>query len=76
MWRIFGNSNSFQDEGKPAFALLKVEDQYELAGQKRRSLLDIMDALPDGDFEFDPPMLDGMELKPPELKQCSCSIPT
>ncbi len=56
------------DRGKPTFALLKIEDYYRLAGEKPRSLLDIMDALPGGsDIEFDPPKLDTMGFKPAEL---------
>lgn len=56
------------DRGKPTFALLKIEDYYKLAGEKPRSLLDIMDSLPGGHFEFDPPKLDSMGFKPAELE--------
>ena len=56
------------DRGKPTFALLKIEDYYELAGEKPRSLLDIMDTLPGGDFEFDPPKLDDMGFRLAELE--------
>ena len=45
------------DRGQPAFALLKIEDYYQLTNEKPRSLLDVMDAVPGGDFEFDPPRL-------------------
>ena len=54
------------DRGRPAFALLKIEDYYHLAGQQEESLLDVMDAIacdsPDGltgdvGIEFDPPRL-------------------
>ena len=58
------------DRGRPAFALLKIEDYYQLAGQQEESLLDVMDALacgppgglagdmvPGGGIEFDPPRL-------------------
>ena len=46
--------------GRPAFALLKIEDYYQLAGHKEASLLDVMDVIPgstDSGFEFDPPRL-------------------
>ncbi len=33
------------DRGRPAFALLKIEDYYQLAGQQEESLLDVMDAI-------------------------------
>ena len=33
------------DRGRPAFALLKIEDYYRLAGQQEESLLDVMDAI-------------------------------
>ena len=36
------------DRGRPAFALLKIEDYYHLAGQQEASLLDVMDAIPGG----------------------------
>lgn len=50
--------------GRPAFALLKIEDYYHLAGHKEASLLDVMDVIAgsaDSGFEFDPPRL---ELEP------------
>ena len=44
------------DRGRPAFALLKIEDYYQLAGQQEASLLDAMDAIPGGSgIEFEPP---------------------
>ena len=46
--------------GRPAFALLKIEDYYQLAGHKEASLLDVMDVIPgsaNSEFEFDPPQL-------------------
>ena len=52
------------DRGRPAYALLKIEDYYRLAGQQEASLLDVMDAIPCGavgpdgtGMEFDPPRL-------------------
>jgi hypothetical protein len=47
------------DRGRPALALLKIEDYYRLVGDTSRSLLDAMDSLPGGDFEFEPPRLEG-----------------
>lgn len=46
------------DRGRPAFALLKIEDYYQLAGQQEASLLDVMDAIPSGaGIEFEPPRM-------------------
>ena len=49
------------DRGRPAYALLKIEEYYRLAGKKEISLLKVMDAIPCGAenaaFEFDPPRL-------------------
>ncbi len=46
------------DRGRPAFALLKIEDYYLLAGQQEASLLDAMDAIPGGaGIEFEAPPL-------------------
>ena len=46
------------DRGRPAFALLKIEDYHRLSGHQDASLLDIMDAIPGGEgIEFDPPNL-------------------
>ena len=47
------------DRGRPAFALLKIEDYYALTSTRQRSLLDIMDAIPGGEFEYEPPRIDG-----------------
>lgn len=47
------------DRGRPAYALLKIEDYYQMASEKPRSLLDLMDAVPGGDFDFEPPRLAG-----------------
>ena len=47
------------DRGRPAFALLTIEEYYRLTGSHHESLLDVMDAIPGGeDIEFDPPKLD------------------
>ena len=46
------------DRGRPAFALLKIDDYYRMAGQSKPSLLDIMDSIPGGEaITFDPPRL-------------------
>lgn len=46
------------DRGRPAFALLKIDDYFRMVGQTELSLLDIMDGIPAGDgIEFDPPRL-------------------
>ena len=46
------------DRGRPAFALLKIDDYYRMAGQAAPSLLEVMDSIPGGeDFDFDPPKL-------------------
>ena len=55
------------DRGRPTYALLKIEDYYKLAGNQRQSLLAVMDAIPGGHFEFEPPRLAGHDLKPADL---------
>ena len=46
------------DRGRPAFALLKIEDYYRIVGQGESTLLDIMDGIPGGDtVEFEPSRL-------------------
>ncbi|GKS87459.1 prevent-host-death protein [Acidovorax sp. SUPP1855] len=43
------------DRGRPAFALLKIDDYYRIAGHGERSLLDVMDGIPSGDdIDFEP----------------------
>lgn len=43
------------DRGRPAYALLKIEDYFQLAGQHEASLLEVMDAIPGGTgVEFEP----------------------
>jgi hypothetical protein len=47
------------DRGRPAFALLKIDDYYRIIGQNEPTLLDVMDGIPGGDnIAFDPPRLD------------------
>jgi PHD/YefM family antitoxin component YafN of YafNO toxin-antitoxin module len=44
------------DRGRPAYALLKIEDYFQLAGQQEASLLDLMDNIAGGEhIEFDVP---------------------
>lgn len=46
--------------GHPAYALLRIEDFYELSGNRQpsRSLLELMDGLPDtAGVDFEPPLL-------------------
>jgi len=44
------------DRGRPAYALLSIQDYYALSGAQQESLLDVMDAIPGGmGIEFDPP---------------------
>ena len=46
------------DRGRPAFALLEINDYYRIAGQKPSSLLDVMDGIAGGDnTDFDPARL-------------------
>ena len=59
------------DRGRPAFALLKIEDYYQLAGQKEVSLLEVMDAIAGGllngeGIEFEPERLQ-VELRAADL---------
>jgi hypothetical protein len=54
------------DRGTPAFALLKIEDFYAMTGEQQRSLLDVMDEIPGGDFAAELPRIDG-EPKPMEF---------
>lgn len=55
------------DRGRPAFALLKIEDYYRIAGQGEPTLLSVMDGIPGGEsIEFDPPRLD-IQIRPVEF---------
>lgn len=47
------------DRGAPAFALITIEEYHRLkAGSKPRTLLEVMQSLPDtSDIEFEPPQL-------------------
>ena len=47
------------DRGRPAFALLKIDDYYRMVGQGEPSLLAVMDDIAGGDsIEFEAPRLD------------------
>ena len=47
------------DRGRPAYALLKIDEYYRMAGQGEPSLLALMDDIAGGDgIEFDAPRLD------------------
>lgn len=47
------------DRGRPAYALLTIEEYYRLAGQSEPSLLDVMQSLPAvPEVEFEPARLD------------------
>ena len=50
------------DRGAPAFALITIEEYHRLkAGSKPRTLLEVMQSLPDtSDIEFEPPKLMGV----------------
>ncbi len=44
------------DRGRPAFALLKIEDYHRMAGRGDATLLDLMDGIPGGEgIAFEPP---------------------
>ncbi len=43
--------------GRPSHVLLAISDYDRLAQGKARSLLDLMDAIPGGAFDFAPPRI-------------------
>lgn len=46
------------DRGRPAFALLSIEDYHRMAGQSEASLLEVMDGIPSGEgIDFEPPRI-------------------
>jgi PHD/YefM family antitoxin component YafN of YafNO toxin-antitoxin module len=53
------------DRGKPAFALLRMEDYQRISGQRERSLLDVMQSLERVDTQVEFPALD-LKLRTPE----------
>ncbi len=55
------------DRGRPAYALLKIDDYYRIAGQGEPSLLAVMDGIAGGEgIEFEPPRLN-VKTHPAEL---------
>ena len=47
------------DRGRPAYALLKIDDYYRIAGQGEPTLLAVMDGIPGGiGIEFKTPRVD------------------
>lgn len=47
------------DRGRPAYALLKIDDYYRMIGRDEPSLLAVMDDIASGDgIEFEAPRLD------------------
>jgi len=56
------------DRGRPAFALLKIEDYYRIVGQGEPTFLSVMDGIPGAqDIEFNPPRLD-IQIRPAEFE--------
>lgn len=46
------------DRGAPAYALITIEEYHRLkAGSKPRTLLEVMQSIPGGDFDWEPPKL-------------------
>ena len=61
------------DRGRPAYALLKIDDYYRLAGQRESSLLDLMDGIPGGEgIDFEPPRVQ-IEAQPVTMRS-GCSL--
>jgi len=57
------------DRGRPAYALLRIEDYYKLQGQPTESLLDVMNAIPGGEgIDFEAPNLQ-LQIQPAQLLQ-------
>ena len=53
--------------GRPAFALLKIDDYYRMAGKATPSLLEVMDNIPGGEgFDFAAPQL-GIQIQAANL---------
>lgn len=55
------------DRGRPTDALLKIEDYDALTGARPTSLLAVMESIPGGDFEFEPPRLPSGDPRPAEF---------
>jgi PHD/YefM family antitoxin component YafN of YafNO toxin-antitoxin module len=57
------------DRGRPAYALLRIEDYYKLQGQPTKSLLEVMNAIPGGEgIDFEAPNLQ-LQIQPAQLLQ-------
>ena len=57
------------DRGRPAYALLRIEDYYKRQGQPTESLLEVMNAIPGGEgIEFEAPNLQ-LQIQPAQLLQ-------
>jgi PHD/YefM family antitoxin component YafN of YafNO toxin-antitoxin module len=57
------------DRGRPAYALLRIEDYYKLQGQPTESLLEVMNAIPGGEgIDFEAPNLQS-QIQPAQLLQ-------
>ncbi|HEY0413513.1 MAG TPA: type II toxin-antitoxin system Phd/YefM family antitoxin [Allosphingosinicella sp.] len=55
------------DRGRPAHVLLKIEDYRRLVGGGKSLLDALADDTEDGDFDFDPPKLEGPFGRPADL---------
>jgi hypothetical protein len=56
------------DRGRPAFALLKIDDYYRIVGQGEPTFLSVMDGIPGGiDIEFNPPRVE-IQSRPVEFE--------
>ena len=56
------------DRGRPAYALLRIEDYYKLQGQPTESLLEVMNAIPGGEgIDFEAPNLQ-LQIQPAQLR--------
>ncbi len=53
------------DRGRPAYALLKIEDYYRLSGRADVSIADLL-AMPGDDIDFEPPRAD-IHLRTPDF---------
>ncbi|MBK9347825.1 MAG: prevent-host-death protein [Burkholderiales bacterium] len=46
------------DRGRPAYALLQIDDYYRMAGKSGPTLLEVMDGIAGGEgIDFEPPRL-------------------
>ena len=59
------------DRGEPAYALLTIEEYRRLrSGNKPRTLLEVMQSLPDtSEIEFEPPRMDDVVLRVPDFER-------